>query len=189
VLARLIPRLLGAPEQAPGAANEGGAQEGALLAGIAPERVHGMMQDRTSSHLIEARRLSFLHFLSFFLSFFLHAQFPFACPLPFPGLSRLFCSSTVAHGISMDGQRSHPHPNLNRASSLLMEARAGWFLHVPLCFAWALCSLLLMAHTVSMRRGESAGFCAFPAQAKAIHVSVWLAASAPAADRTQDITL
>ena len=61
VLARLIPRLLGAPERTAGEADEGAEEgmqeEGSLLAGIAPEHVHGMMQDRTSSHLMEVRQL------------------------------------------------------------------------------------------------------------------------------------
>ena len=58
ILARLIPRLLGAPEGAAAAeeAADEAAEEAAesrLLEGIPLATVHGMMQEQTSSHLME----------------------------------------------------------------------------------------------------------------------------------------
>ena len=58
ILARLVPRLLGGPERdrtAEQGEELGEAEEGGLLEGIPVAHVHGMMQERTSSHVMEVR--------------------------------------------------------------------------------------------------------------------------------------
>ena len=62
VLLLLIPKLLGAPEGGSGAEEEGAEvraprEEGALLEGVPAVHVHGMMQERTASHVLEVGSL------------------------------------------------------------------------------------------------------------------------------------